>query len=591
MTTTHPRRFQVPWRPRSPLGRGVARLIERPLARALALDELDAIYARAEGPGGPGELCRRALDDLGVRAQLDPREAARIPARGPVVVVANHPHGILDGLVLGSVLARARPDVKLLANDVLAGLPGLSALFLAVDPFGGAGAPRRNLGALRQALRWLEQGGLVALFPAGEVSHLDLRAGRVSDPAWSECAAWLARRAGAPVVPVHLAGQNSALFQLAGLVHPRLRTALLPRELLRKQDTTVRVRVAPAASLPAGRDPVLATALLRGRCELLGVTSTRSVAAGAADPAEALALPEDPAALAAEVAGLGPAARLLESGDHAVLLLRGDEAPALLRELGRLRELTFRAVGEGTGRARDLDRFDLDYLHLVVWSRARRAILGAYRLGPTDELLRRGGPDAVYTRTLFRWDRRLLERLGPALELGRAFVRPEDQRAHAPLALLWRGIGRFVARHPRYRRLFGPVSLSARLDPLARRLIVAHLETRRDEELATLVRAPRPPAGGPLPVDEALLTDPDAVAQLVDAVEPAGVPVLVRQYVRLGARFLAASVDPDFASSLDCLVVLDLAAAERRLLERTLGKAEAATLLAALAPPPLRRAG
>jgi len=424
------------------------------------------------------------------------------------------------------------------------------------------------------------------------VSSLDLRRGTVSDPVWSHVPARLARRAKAPVVPLFFEGGNSPLFQLAGLVHPRLRTALLPRELLWKRRATVALRAGRAIGpeqLDGFASDVEATEYLRARTYLLAERAAPPAPAPAPAPRQVpVAEPEAPEALAAEVAALPEDALLLASGDHEVWHCRAAQAPALLRELGRLREVAFRAAGEGTGRARDLDRFDLDYIHLFVWSRSRRAVVGAYRLGPSDELARRhAGPDGLYTRTLFAYDARLLDALGPSLELGRSFVRPEDQRAHAPLALLWRGIGRFVARHPRYRRLFGAVSVSAAYSPLSRRLIVAHLESRKDAELGRLVRPLRPPEQGPLPA--VALNDAAEVSALVSELEPdgRGLPVLVKQYLRLGARVLGCSVDPGFGDVVDGLVVVDLATVERRVLERTIGKEETAAVLGPRAAGPV----
>lgn len=575
----------APFRVPTPLREGrLKRLVEAPLERALAVDRLNGVYAAATGPGGPGAFIDRALRAVGVGWRLGEADRARIPAKGPAVVVANHPHGLLDGLVLGTALRSIRPDVKVLANHLLKDVPELRELLILVDPFGAD--PTANMVAVKQALAWLRDGGLLAVFPAGEVSSLDLRRGTVADPSWSHVPARLARRAKAPVVPLFFEGGNSALFQLAGLVHPRLRTALLPRELLWKRRATVVVRAGRAIA-PGQLDDFAsdaeATEYLRARTYLLGERGTPARRQAPAAPRqEQLALPEEPAALAAEVAALPPDALLLASGDHEVWHVRAAQAPTVLRELGRLREVAFRAAGEGTGRARDLDRFDLDYLHLFVWSRSRRAIVGAYRLGLSDELARRhAGPAGLYTRTLFAYDARLLDALGPSIELGRSFVRPEDQRTHAPLALLWRGIGRFVARHPRYRRLFGAVSVSADYAPLSRRLIVAHLESRRDEELGRLVRPLRPPAPGPLPLPPAALKDAAEVSALVSELEPdgRGLPVLVKQYLRLGARVLGCSVDPGFGDVTDGLVVVDLATVERRVLERTLGKEETAAVL------------
>lgn len=298
-------------------------------------------------------------------------------------------------------------------------------------------------------------------------------------------------------------------------------------------------------------------------------------------PAVALAPPQPPARLRRELDALPQAARLAASGSLAVYLLRPGQAPAVLQELGRLRELTFRAVGEGRGTERDLDRFDRLYTHLVVWDEATGVLVGAYRLGFTDELPG-GGSSCLYTATLFHLAPRFLEAVRPAVELGRSFVRPEYQRGFAPLALLWRGIGAVIAARPQYRYLFGPVTISRRYDVASRAMMVRFLQQPgRRHALASAVR-PRHPFR-PGPGARALgrladrMDDVEALSRLIAAGEPdgAGVPILLRQYLKLGARSLAFSVDPQFSGCLDALCLVDLMAVSERTLRRYMG-AEAA---------------
>ena len=261
----------------------------------------------------------------------------------------------------------------------------------------------------------------------------------------------------------------------------------------------------------------------------------------------------------------------------------------MLREIGRLRESTFRQAGEGTGQARDLDRFDRDYLHLFVWHAGRREVVGAYRLGLTDRLRARYGPRGLYTRTLFRFGAPLLDEIGPAIELGRSFVRPEYQRDSNGLLLLWKGIGRFVARHPRYRRLFGPVSISAEYQSFTRHLLARFLSHQAfASELARLVQPRR--ALTPEP-DTALLVRARVVAHLEDVealvreVEAGrGLPVLLRQYLKLNARLLGFSVDPGFGNVLDGLMLVDLLEVRPALLQRYFGRDGVARLRAYHAP-------
>jgi putative hemolysin len=295
-----------------------------------------------------------------------------------------------------------------------------------------------------------------------------------------------------------------------------------------------------------------------------------------------------PGVLAREIASLPPDRRLLASGSYDVLVFQGDALPSVLREIARLREVAFRQAGEGTGRALDRDRFDDLYLHLFVWNRERGEIVGAYRMGPTDLLLPRLGERGLYTATLFRFRGRLLAQIDPALELGRSFVRPEYQRSHSALTLLWRGIGEYVVRNPRYRRLFGPVSISNEYRSLSRQLLMAFLRVAcGPSDLSGLVR-PRHPArlAPPRALDARFLgtvvRDLDEVDGLIRDIESdrKGMPVLLRQYLRLNARLLGFNVDPDFGDVLDGLLLVDLTRVARPILHRFMGRDGTETFLA-----------
>lgn len=282
-------------------------------------------------------------------------------------------------------------------------------------------------------------------------------------------------------------------------------------------------------------------------------------------------------ALAAEVLCLGRDQVLVESGDFVVFVAEADAIPHLLYEVGRLREQTFRSVGEGTGRALDLDAYDAHYHHLVLWNRAVGEVVGAYRCGATDRILPRLGADGLYTSSLFTYRMELLARLTPALELGRAFVRAEYQRSYSPLLLLWRGIGQWVVRNPRYRLLFGSVSIRGDLPAEVRRWIVRHLlEHAFLPGFARFVKAHHPIG------EERLLrsgAEPrfDAMGDLERAVsallgERGGVPVLLKQYLKLGGRAFAFGRDPGFHHTLDVLTLVDLGQAPHAVLERYIGR-------------------
>ena len=286
-----------------------------------------------------------------------------------------------------------------------------------------------------------------------------------------------------------------------------------------------------------------------------------------------------------EIASLPPETSLVESGAFQVFCAAADQIPATLREIGRLREITYRAVGEGTGRTLDLDAFDARYQHLFLWDREQRRVAGAYRIGETDAIVAADGVAGLYTRTLFRYDASLLARIGgPALELGRSFVRIEYQKNYSALLLLWNGIGQFVARNPRYRHLFGPVSISARYSDTSHRLLIEFLrQNHLDRDLASVVEAVNPAAQPPAPHLSTLAPRTvDEVNRLIAAAERdgKGMPVLLRQYLKLNARLIGFNVDPDFGGALDALMIVDLDGVERAFLMRYLGRAAAASFLA-----------
>ncbi len=539
-----------------------------PLAALTKVGEADRLYARLAG----GALVDGLLQQLDIRYQVAECDLAHIPASGAAVVVANHPYGVLDAAVLASLLLQRRPDVKFLTNPWLAALPELASLTIPIDPHGDT---KTNAPGLRRALDFLAAGGLLVIFPAGEVAHFDLTAREVCDPPWQPSVARLLRLASRlqpqlAVVPMHVDGRNSLAFQLAGFLHPRLRTAMLLRELFRQRGASPRVRIGRkvAASTLRERTDEEAIAYLRWRTDLLRqrpdfAADTRRPLARAQQQAAPIAPPEDPREIEGELARLP---FLCEAGPLLAYEATAQQIPVTLREIGRCRESSFRAAGEGTGQSADLDRFDRHYTHLFLWDRRHRQIAGAYRLCSTD-----AGVDQLYTATLFRYDAAFLERLGPAYELGRSFVAPDYQKDFAPLLLLWKAIGRLVRRNPRHSTLFGPVSISNTYRPVSRHIMASFLQRFAwGGELASLVTSRHPFA----PQMPSLAADVDDLSAAVSDVEqrPAGVPVLLRHYLKLGGKLLGFNLDPDFANVVDGLIVVDLARTPQRLLQRYLGE-------------------
>ena len=561
--------------------------IRRALLAAPGIARLIRLRDDARNFADPFAFVDSVLRDLQVQLDLPPFEEEKIPATGPVIITSNHPYGGLDGLMVMATVGRRRRDLRILVNPELAQLDGIGSLMIAVDPFGGPQAKRANAVGMRKALRWVEEGGALMIFPAGEVSHLQLRTLSVSDPPWSTTAARLIRMSGAPVVPMYFGGANSALFQLAGVLHPRLRTLLLPHELGNKLGARVPVRLGallPPAKLAALETDTQLAAHLRLKTYLLKgapaapVPQAASMATGRS--LEPIAPAIDPERLSCEIETLPPEMLLVTSGRMRVYCAPTARIPWTLQELGRLRELTFRAVGEGTGRSADIDVFDDYYEHLFIWNTETREIVGAYRLGRTDEIGRRFGKRGLYTSTLFDYNELFIKLLGPALELGRSFVRTEYQKSFASLMLLWKGIAEYVARHPRYCRLIGPVSISNDYLPLSRDLLVGFLRKKNFDLLAKTVVRPKRPFRGRFSLralggQTETLADIESLSTVVADLEPdgKGAPVLLRQYLKLGGRMLGFNVDPDFGNALDCLVLIDLRKTNPRVLRKYMSDA------------------
>ncbi|MGQ9896457.1 MAG: lysophospholipid acyltransferase family protein [Acidobacteriota bacterium] len=611
--------FQLPTPFRDPLRQRMFAPIKSLLERWLLFHQLDELYREAlAATGTDGHAFFEAvLAALNVRYHVLESDVARLPATGPVVVVANHPFGGIEGLILTSLLRSVRPDAKVMANYLLGCIPEAHDYFIFIDPFERPDSPQSNLRSLRMTLRFLAQGGAVGIFPAGEVAHWQAGRRIVTDPAWKPTVARLVRASGATVVPVYFDGRNGALFQMAGFVHPRLRTAMLPYEFLNKRNREIAVRIGhpiPWSKLKT-LDEEAMTEHLRQRTYFLASRTEsasrlpRALAAPLRFPRgfpklpispfqplqrmpAALASPRPTALLEAEIAALPATVCLVKQGALTVWCASAEQIPHVLHEIGRLREITFRAAGEGTGKDLDVDSFDAYYQHLFIWNQERREVVGGYRFGRTDDILARFGKRGLYTYTLFAYRTAFLQSIGPALELGRSFVRPEYQKNYAPLMLLWKGIGRYVAQHPRYRVLFGPVSITNEYRAASRRLIVEFLKANSFQpQLARFVRPRMPFESRTLTLAQTLLglrsstisaTDIEEVSALIADIEPdaKGVPVLLRQYLKLGGKVLAFNLDPDFGDALDGLIMVDLLDSDIRTLERYMGSAEAAAFRA-----------
>lgn len=545
----------------------------------LGLTPLARKYDQRPDHSSPEMFLDYTLNSLGCRITMDGQDlGAVLPESGPVIVVANHPFGGIEGVALTRALLAHRPDTKVLTNQMLSRIPELSPVFFGVDVISD-NAVQRNTGGVRAAANHLADQGVLLVFPAGQVSALSWQRWRVEDRTWNPMIGRLAQKYQAACLPVFVHGRNPAYFQIGGLIHRRLRTAMLPRQLANKAGKTLRMTVGDLirpAELRSLSSPVAITDTLRMATYLQGTplhsATTRHFAPlGPSGDGR----PDD--ALTTELEQLAEY-RLLSKNQFDVYCAPFSALNHVFDALAEAREQTFRAAGEGTGQQRDTDSYDPLYHHLFVWDREREAIVGGYRLGETDHIVREHGVNALYSRSLYRYDADFITQLGPALEVGRSFVTRDYQRHPSALDLLWRGIGQFVVRHPQYRILFGCVSISSDHSDMARAFISdAMMESFKAEQ--TFLENVKPLV--PLKVrgkiwSSAMLSsirDISVFNKLVGLCDPGRtIPVLLRHYLALNGRFIGFSVNRGFNNSLDGLIMVDLQLMPERYLKRYLGQ-------------------
>jgi len=510
-------------------------------------------------------LVGQALEYLDIRYAVDQVEKTYIPASGRCIVVANHPAGIVDALALLHLVGSVRGDVRILANEALTSLGLLDELLIPVDVF-GAGPRRSSLEAVHDAL---EREQCVIIFPAGEVSRL--RPNGIRDTPWRGGFVRLAAKHGAPVLPVRIKARNSALFYGLSAVYKPLGTLMLPREITARRGTRIEMRIGRPHHVPATAPPKPSLSAIRQSLYAIG-TRRRSRAAGP----EPIIAPVDARRVRAELKTLE---RLGDppDGKH-VYAGRIASGSPLLQELGRLREITFRAVGEGTGRRLDIDRYDTWYHHIVLWNPDELEIAGAYRLAIGDAVYAEHGVAGFYSATLFDYACGTLARLVQGAELGRSFVVPKYWNSRS-LDNLWHGIGAFLARHPEVRYLFGPVSISADMPISARERLVGFYRQfhggRQGEAAAKRPFRFLSETWSGLPREDAFR---EMKAELLAM--GVKIPTLYKQYTERGepegVRFLAFGVDPDFNNSIDGLIELDIHGMKPQKYERYFGQQAAA---------------
>lgn len=541
------------------------------LSRVARIDKVNELYADICKEEGLAAI-DRLFQTLEVELEFDPKELENIPKTGPFIVVANHPFGALDGLALIKAIAAVRPDFKVMANFLLQSVEPIKNHFLSVNPFEEMKGAYNNIGGLKAALQHIEAGLPLGIFPAGEVSTFQGDLKTIADRKWQNSAIKIVKKSKVPVVPLYFDGANSRIFHLLGLIHPGLRTLALPSEMLKKKGKTIALRIGkPIASkdLEMFTNADQLGRYLRAKTYALGSSFEvrrdyfRLFRFPQKEDAIIDAVPHE--LIMKEISQID-AYKTLSYDNFDCFVVGSDIIPNILREIGRLREITFRSVGEGTNKSIDLDEYDLYYDHLILWDRKAEKIAGAYRIGNGPEIVSRYGNKGLYTSSLFRMSTKMKPILRQSVELGRSFITTEYQKHRLSLFLLWKGILFYLIANPRFRYIIGPVSISNSYQEVSKELIIQFIKRNYfDHELAKFVEpknAFRPKVKN---IDTNVLLDASSsdmkkMDKIISDIEPTSftMPVLLKKYLQQNAKILAFNADPKFNNALDGLMLLDM---------------------------------
>ncbi|MGX5688142.1 GNAT family N-acyltransferase [Arcticibacter tournemirensis] len=556
------------------------------LMEIMKINDVNAAFSKAHHLEGI-DFIDKILEILGIRVEFDEAELKNIPRSGAFIAIANHPYGGIEGLVLLKVLCTVRPEARLMANFILKKIPNLSEYFIAVNPFENI-EHSSSISGIKSTMAILKKGDPIGIFPAGEVSTYKIGSQQITDKLWHPVVGKIITKAKVPVIPIYFHGNNGLLFNIISLIHPALRTAKLPSELFNKQGHKIRLRIGkliPAEDIPFQNNTPKLLAYLRAKTYSLGTSLENEKRIfnprylfKIRKRAEPVIPAIDPSILEAEIDTLRKSCRICEEKQYEVFVSPTSKIPHIIKEIGRLREVTFREVGEGTNKSVDLDGYDIYYHHLFIWDKETKQIVGAYRIGKGDEIFFSMGKLGFYTAGLFKIKEQFYPVLRQSLELGRSWVRKEYQQRPLPLFLLWKGILKYLLENPKYRYLIGPVSISNSFSKFSKSLIVSYISRYHfDHELAKYVKPRKKFKVDFSKIDTSLLFEPKNSLKSLDSliseieVTHMKVPVLLRQYISLNAKIICFNIDPKFSDSLDGFLVLDLENVPKEMVEK-LGK-------------------
>lgn len=546
------------------------------LMRITKISSINRFYDRHKHLEGV-EFLDAVLENYDIRFEIPEEDFKRLPKQGSYITISNHPLGGIDGVLLLKLLLSQRPDFKIIANFLLNRIGPIAPYILPVNPFETHKDVKSSLVGFKNAMKHLQDGHPLGIFPAGEVST-DKDGKLIVDRPWEEAALKLIRKAEVPVVPIYFHAKNSQLFYGLSKISDLFRTAKLPSEVTTQKNRTIKVRIGQPISVQVQKEQESLTEfaeLLRRKTYILANAYEKDRLIDHIPTS--LKMPKSPKKIASavrkevileEIVKLREKdCRLLQSKNYEVFLAKASDMPFILKEIGRQREVTFRAIGEGTNNAIDMDKFDSYYRHLFLWDDEQKLIVGAYRMGMGAEIFKERGIDGFYLQDLFRFEPELYPMMQQSIEMGRAYIVKEYQQKPMPLFLLWKGIVHTTLRFPDHKYLIGGVSISNQFSNFSKSLMIEFMKSNYwDPYVAQYIRPKKEFKVKLKDADKDFIFDEteadlNKFDKLIEEVEPGSLrlPVLIKKYIKQNAKVVAFNVDPLFNNSVDGLMYIKIA--------------------------------
>ena len=544
------------------------------LMKVLQISSLNKIYDRTKHLEAVPFL-NALLDEFQIKFEIHEEDLKRLPKDGAYITISNHPLGGIDGVLLLKLMLEREPNFKIIANFLLHRIAPMKPYIMPVNPFENHKDAKSSVIGIKETLRHLSDGKPLGMFPAGEVSTYKDDKLMVDKP-WEEGAIKVIRKAQVPVVPIYFHAKNSRLFYFLSKISDTLRTAKLPSELLTQKDRVIKVRIGKPISVAEQNEYETIEAyseFLRKKTYMLANAFEKE---SKLLTVPNLKLPKSPKQIVTganqnniidEVDKLREKdARMLQSKNYEVFFANAKDIPNILHEIGRLREITFREIGEGTNKSIDTDNFDKHYHHLFLWDSDAKVIAGAYRMGLGSQIFAKYGINGFYLQDLFRFEPELYEMMSQSIEMGRAFVIKSYQQKPMPLFLLWKGIVHTTLRYPEHKFLIGGVSISNQFSDFSKSLMIEFMKSNYyDPYIAQYIHPKKEYKVKLKDADKDFIfneTEADLVKfdKIIDELEPGNLrlPVLIKKYIKQNAKVVAFNVDPLFNNAVDGLMYIKI---------------------------------